>query len=159
MFFWSFSSLECGISTNSSIVAPSPITTPTLLLKMPLYKLSNTSYWLLNFICTPNCYIDPCLKPSSSSHSDDDSNFKSEFATNGAMLYNGPPTCLSNSSCVSHYFINVFPTYFSFSSFCILFHFITFVTSSSHVIFAIIQVGSPRSCYNIHCKCKTWMHR
>jgi hypothetical protein len=103
MFFSSFSSLESGISTNSSIVAPSPITTPTLLLKMPLYKLSNTSYWLLNFICTPNCYIDPCLKPSSSSHLDDDSNFKSEFATNGAMLYNGPPTCLSNSSCVSHY--------------------------------------------------------
>lgn len=77
---------------------------------------------------TPKCHLQTKMLHQSlfqtfflSSHSndDDDSNYK--IIINSKILYTAPPSCLSNSSCVSCYLSATSFAYFSFTSFYNLF--------------------------------------
>jgi len=113
MFSLSFSSFKSRIFISSSSFAKGLIATPTFLLKIPLCNLSNTCHidsWISFAHQTTTPIPTSNLLPSS--HLDDDGDSKGEIATNGTMLYIGPLTCHSNSSCVSWCLTTTSSTFF-----------------------------------------------
>lgn len=157
MFSLSFSSFKSRIFISSSTFAQGLIATPTFLLKIPLCNLSNTCHidsWISFAHQTTTPIPTSNLLPSS--HLDDDGDSKGEIATNGTMLYIGPLTCHSNSSCVSWCLTTTSSTlFFSKILYSLALQLSMLILPS--LCSTIFQTCSPHSCCNTHCKHKTWM--